>query len=78
MVLFLANKSSALEIMSFCIFLLIPALFWLEVETVLRQNRKDVLKRFLFEEKLKNLLVKMLKKTIIHFLNLFTENFGIT
>jgi len=38
--------------MSFYIFLLIPALFWLEVETVLRQNRKDVLEKFLFEEKI--------------------------
>ena len=30
-------------------------LFWLEVEPVLRQNRKDVLKKFLFEEKIENL-----------------------
>ena len=29
----------------------LPPLFWLEVETVLRQNRKDVLEKFLFEEK---------------------------
>ena len=30
----------------------LPPLFWLEVETVLRQNRKDVLEKFLFEEKI--------------------------
>ena len=29
----------------------LPPLFWLEVESVLRQNRKDVLEKFLFEEK---------------------------
>lgn len=27
----------------------LPPLFWLEVESVLRQNRKDVLEKFLFE-----------------------------
>ena len=33
----------------------LPPLFWLEVESVLRQNRKDVLEKFLFEEKIENL-----------------------
>ena len=28
----------------------LPSLFWLQVKSVLKQNRKDVLKKFLFDE----------------------------